>query len=810
MTNSAADVAHTNTILVSSTKELLAAIKSATGGETILLAPGSYDRVQITNKAFSSEVTIKSADADHPAMIKGVVLNHVANLTFDHVDVTHQPSQAGIVTARAFNVMNSSSISLTNSNVHGSVDGNFGNDGIGAGFMNSNDVTLTGNTFHDLHRGAVIDNAVGVNVSNNSVYDIRSDGFDFSEARNVVIDSNNFGQFRSAATNAVDHPGIIQFWTNGDTKANENIVISNNVSLQSSFDGWPIGGIFMRDEKGNLPYRNVLIENNVIYTRDSDTITLGHAIGATIRNNTVLSVAGSDEKASIHVWDRSQDVVVENNISNGLILRADSAVKSSGNTLVQWEDPNRPGYYGDNFVNALNATKLADLIPIPGSASAPIGSALLSAMKDHPPVFIEAHANNGTIGSLTNVFSIESFQPGKSLPDIFGKTATFEWSFGDGTKATGMSASHTYERGGLFDVFLTVKDGAHSVTFNKSVAVVNPVLLDLKFDGNVIDSSDKARITDWQGKADFDAHGTGKAALFDGGKTNTAVVVHEADDLSGLKQMTLSFDFKADGKGDGRMVWLHGSFGVEMTAGKLSVMTVGENGVAQWTKVGDTSMLDQRWHSLTLRYDGINGELDILVDGNLAGRTVGQIGALAEVTTGRDLTIGGAFGRNFIGDIDNVKIVQGVDKQVALPLASDADGVTLRGSAIADTLLNKQGNDVFRSGLGADQIKFDKATIGHGDVDRILDIDFKGGDKIIFSGFETGTFQQITGGNVLQITDNGRGALIDSFADIKELVQATHGAITATRSHDTDLQLDFHQQDGVAHQIIIANGWLQY
>lgn len=810
MTTLSTDAVHTTSILVSSTKELLAALKTATGGETILLAPGSYDRVQVSNKSFSSEVTIKSADVDHPALIKGVVLNHVANLTFDHVDVTHQPSQAGLLAARAFNVMNSSSISLTNSNVHGSVDGNFGNDGIGAGFMNSKDIVLTGNKFHDLHRGAVIDNAVGVDVSNNFVYDIRSDGFDFSETRNVVIDSNNFGQFRSAATNVVDHPGIIQFWTNGDTKASENIVISNNVSLQPSFDGWPVGGIFMRDEKGNLPYRNVLIENNVIYTRDADTITLGHAIGATIRNNTVLSAAGSDEKASIHVWDRSKDVVVENNVSNGLILRADSQVTSSGNTLVQWQDPNRPGYYGDNFVNALNATKLADLIPIPGSAAAPIGSALLSTMKDHPPVFIEAHANNGSNGSLTSIFSIESFQPGKTLPDIFGKTATFEWSFGDGTKATGTSATHTYDRGGLFDVFLTVKDGSRSVTFNKSVAIVNPVLLDLKFDGNVVDNSDKARITGWQGNADFDVHGAGKAASFDGGKTNTAVVVDEADDLSGLKQMTLSFDFKAEGKGDGRLVWLHGSFGVEMTAGKLSVMTVGENGVAQWTKVGDTSMLDQRWHSFTLRYDGTRGELDILIDGNLAGRTVGQIGALAETIVGRDLTIGGAFGRNFVGDIDNVKIIQGVDKQVALPLASDADGVTLRGSAIADTLLNKQGNDVFRSGLGADQIKFDKTTITNGDVDRILDIDFNGGDKIIFSGFETGMFKQITGGNVLQVTDNGRGAIIDSFADIKELVQATQGAVTATRSHGVDLQIDIHQQDGVAHQIVIANGWLQY
>ncbi len=807
--NSLVSQSASKTIVVSNTAELNAALRVVKGGETILLQGGTYDRLQVTNRAFASEVTIKSADSDNPAMFKGIALNRVQNLTFDDVNVTYATHQAGSLYARAMSVQNSNNIEVRNSNVHGSVDGNFGNDGVGIGVLKSTNVSLVGNTFHDLHRGAVLDDVVNAKVNKNYVYDIRSDGFDFTEVKNIIIDSNNFGQFKSASTNAVDHPGIIQFWSNGAEKPSENIVISNNVSLQSSFDGFPVGGIFLRDEKGNLPYRNVLIENNVIYTRDADSITLGHVIGGVVRNNTVLSVPGSDYTASINVWDRSAGISVVNNLANGLQLRTDG-ITSANNQLVQWHDPNRPGFYGDVLVNGLKAKSLADLIGLPGVLDPNVGSLLISQLADKPEAFIMSSSKTGSIDSLTNTFSVSSFEPGQSLTSMFGKNAVFEWTFGDGTKATGVNVAHTYQTGGIFDVQLTVRSPAGVETFNKSVFIYNPVVLDMKFDGNLRDGSDVGRIGEWVGAADYVVGRSGQAADFDGGKSTTNVIVHDVDNLSGMRQMTMTFDFKAEGSGSGRMVWLHGSFGVEINNGRLQIMTVTNDGVTQWTRAGDVSLVDGRWHNFSMRYDGIKGELDILVDGNLAGRAAGHFGALAETTNGRDLTIGGAFGRNFDGQIDNLKIIHGVDVAPARPLVSDAGGVTVRGSNIADLLLNAEGNDVFRGGAGADQFKFDSVTVKNGDVDRLADVDFRGGDRIVFAGFDAGEFKQIAGGNVLQVTDNGRGVVIDSFADIRELVQASGGSIQASRINGIDLQIQLRHDDGLVQHLVITNGWVQY
>ena len=362
-------------LTVNTSVQLLAALKAAKGGETIVLKAGSYDKLTLTNKSFAADVTIKSADASHPAVLNGVTLNGVDHLKFDGVVIQQPASQAGNPAARAFNATNSKFIEVTNSEVRGSVDGRFDNDGIGLSFLKSADVSVTNTKFHDLFRGAVFDDVRKLKVSGNAVYDIRSDGFNFSETREVLVESNTFGQFRSAATNGmggqgvIEHPGIIQFWTNGATKANENIVIRGNVSLQSSSDGFPVGGIFMRDENGNLPYRNVLIEKNLIYTRDADTITVGHGIGVVIRDNTVLSVPGATEKASINVWDRSSDVRIENNIAMGILERADSPIGKSGNVIAQWTSPGKPGYYGDLFVNAFGAKTVADLMAVPGSAA---------------------------------------------------------------------------------------------------------------------------------------------------------------------------------------------------------------------------------------------------------------------------------------------------------------------------------------------------------------------------------------------------------------------------------------------------------
>lgn len=55
---------------------------------------------------------------------------------------------------------------------------------------------------------------------------------------------------------------------------------------------------------------------------------------------------------------------------------------------------------------------------------------------------------------------------------------TYSWDLGDGTTATGKTASHTYEQVGTYSVVLTVSDGTASSTSTKSIVVSSDVQQD--------------------------------------------------------------------------------------------------------------------------------------------------------------------------------------------------------------------------------------------------------------------------------------------------------------------------------------------
>ena len=67
------------TIQVSSSAQLMSALSTATGGETILLQPGNYGELSLYDKRdpfvkFADTVTIKSADPLAPAFFSSVRL----------------------------------------------------------------------------------------------------------------------------------------------------------------------------------------------------------------------------------------------------------------------------------------------------------------------------------------------------------------------------------------------------------------------------------------------------------------------------------------------------------------------------------------------------------------------------------------------------------------------------------------------------------------------------------------------------------------------------------------------------------------
>lgn len=83
-------------------------------------------------------------------------------------------------------------------------------------------------------------------------------------------------------------------------------------------------------------------------------------------------------------------------------------------------------------------------------------------------------------------------------------------------------------------------------------------------------------------------------------------------------------------------------------------------------------------------------------------------------------------------------------------------------------------------------------------------LDFGGGDTLVLSHFERGTFQGISDENALAIWDNSRAVRIDALADVRELDRASSD-VTVDVSDDT-LILQIQQDDGLARIALDGHG----
>ncbi len=100
----------------SNAAELTAALRSAQGGDTILLSAGTYSGLSLQNLNFDTAVTIRSADPAHLAVITDFTLSASKGLAFSTLDFT---AASATVDGYAFRVSSSTNISFDSLSVHG-------------------------------------------------------------------------------------------------------------------------------------------------------------------------------------------------------------------------------------------------------------------------------------------------------------------------------------------------------------------------------------------------------------------------------------------------------------------------------------------------------------------------------------------------------------------------------------------------------------------------------------------------------------------------------------------------------------------
>ncbi len=367
-------------INVTNSAELTAALTAARGGDTISLAGGNYGDVSIRDYRPTATVTIKSADLDNPARFETLIIRTSQSLTFQGLDIGRglragEPDYTQLTTVR-----DSTKIVFDGNFIHGSLDGNPQNDGLGIFVDVGSGLTLTNNTFKELHRGVVITEVNNLYVANNRFFDLRSDGLNVTGSKQVLIEGNQFKGFFPVS---YDHPDAIQFHNLGTTEWTENVTIRNNMLLPGGTGNGP-QGVWISDP-GTTGFRNFTIENNLLWGKGLyNGIGLNGVTGARVAGNTVLSP--TDDTKSMWIRLRlSSDIDLINNVSDDVIIESTATnVRQTNNINLRTSpaframmaDAENPEHWGDVLLPNVGAS-----VPLAFATEAPISGAVGTALK---------------------------------------------------------------------------------------------------------------------------------------------------------------------------------------------------------------------------------------------------------------------------------------------------------------------------------------------------------------------------------------------------------------------------------------------
>lgn len=462
---------------VTTAGELSQALGRARGGELIELAPGNYGRLSLSGsqakpRSFTPPVVIRSTDPSNPAVIEGVALRWIENLSFENLALRYVFAAGDDVRIRPFNVRDSKGISFLGSRFIGDLASGTGTAadgfgfGIGLSVTESSQIRIEGNRFENWHRGAVFAQSRDIVVKANSLRGIRSDGFNFAEVVDVLIEANSFAAFRTSLTTG-DHPDMIQFWTARTKSPSTDITIKNNI--MDIGDGPWTQSIFMRNEEVDnkradpeMFYRNITIVGNFIRNSHVHGITVGETDGLTIANNTLIQATESPRVLhllvpGINLKPASRNVRILDNITARLPELQPGWI-ATGNVKVQRNFPRGQGFFNTVFVDAM----------APGAAS-PASYALLpgafgTAEPPGSPIFrFNEHPAQPTLLVLSSIVSagrngehkleVTGYGPTGRL-DLSGAKAT--WDFDDGSQATGPSVTHRFPQPGMHRVKVDV------------------------------------------------------------------------------------------------------------------------------------------------------------------------------------------------------------------------------------------------------------------------------------------------------------------------------------------------------------------
>jgi VCBS repeat-containing protein len=277
-----------STTTVNSAAALTTALKLAHAGDTILVEPGTYSNVVISNVNFSTPVTIESAQSSKLAIFAGLGVANSSGLNFTNLELTSVGSKDAYF---AFRVASSHNISFSDLSVHGDLSATPSTQLSGFYVSASTNISISDSSFSYLNAAITENGDSSVKINNNNFSYLNKGGIEMGGTSDVDIANNSFTNFHVSAGT---HADAIQFYTAGTTTSASNISITGNEITRGSGDA--IQGIFIQDETGNLPYQNINITDNSVIGGLWNSIYVHTNVTGllSVENNLVESYAGVD------------------------------------------------------------------------------------------------------------------------------------------------------------------------------------------------------------------------------------------------------------------------------------------------------------------------------------------------------------------------------------------------------------------------------------------------------------------------------------------------------------------------------------
>lgn len=639
-------------IKIGSAAELSAALETLSAETVLELAAGDYGSLALRGKGGRAEapVVLRSAESANPARFSAMDLRDVShlvleNLVFDYTYSADQPLHY-----RPFAIANGENITLRDNRFDGDTATGLSQEddgsptGIGLGLRDLKGAVLEGNELHTFYRGLVITQSQDLVLRGNEIHSIRSDGMNFAQVQNILIEDNLIRDFRRQP-NANDHADMIQFWTNGTTAPSRAITIRNNVL--NSGNGLFTQSIFMRNELVDsgrageeMFYRDVTIEGNVIINAHLHGISLGETAGLSITNNSLLRNARSEGKQKnpglwtpqIRVAPNSTQVTIARNVTSqisGYAQQPDWQV--SDNLLIQDRSPGQSGYYDQIFQAARTGdpSDLASFAPVAGGPldGRRIGAPRLDPKAAQPSTTSEMSAVARILANpeIRNRFRFEGTVAG--LPaDLPAEDLVYAWDLGDGATAQGASVEHLYSATGPLEVVLTVTlpDGK-TLSVKNQIIVAGALVLHFSSEtGEFVSYAERDPVV-----VDGLSLGRGPAVLGQG----VAPVVIPAAQMAPFFQSTdfelaLRIRGMPSSRSAGEMLRVHPAFIVTVTErGLLDIVFKTENAEAVRIKTSVVPLYSKDWVDLVFAYSAMQQRFTVTANGRVVGqaRIFGQI-----------------------------------------------------------------------------------------------------------------------------------------------------------------------------------------